>query len=144
MKYNRYATPKPTGRHYTDQEQELAQEIEKLRASKKRAEKGMSDAQSHYQQISKKFKNKPVTPEPPHFVRGNTHPDPVEYRRLLNQAAKHRADTGQDEKIKQNFRVDEWDTRILNAHLCLCQRIDTLKELIQKNDRASKVNQKRG
>lgn len=133
-------TPKPTNRDYTDDEIELVNEIQRLDAEYHRAERALDDAYSHYRQVSNKYKHKPITPEPPFFVRGNTHPDPKEYRRLLRQAAKHREDTGQEEKIRHGNLIDQKDMESHRAHMNRDQRIDMLRDLIQENDRLLKSN----
>ena len=137
MKSN-YDIPKPTDRDYTDDEKELLKEIQRFSTERHRAEKALDNSYSHYRQVCNKYKNKPITPEPPFFVRGNTHPDPEEYRRLLHQAAKHREDTGQEEKIFHINLIDQRDMEAHRAHMINAQRVDMLRELIKKNDRLLK------
>jgi|WetSurMetagenome_2_1015567.scaffolds.fasta_scaffold88152_1 hypothetical protein len=141
QKRNIYAVPKPVGRKYTEQEQELADEIEHYNAEFHRGERAEEDAYGHFRQISNKYRNKPVTPEPPFFVRGNTHPDPEEYKRLLRQEAQHDKETGREEILKHMSLMDQRDTETHRAHMNRAVRIDMLKELIKKNDRLFKADE---
>lgn len=136
-------TPKPKGRPYTPEERNLAEEIQHFDTEYHRADKAWKDAYAHYMQVCRKYKNKPITPEPPFFVRGNTHPDPVEYRKLLKQEKQHRADTGQDEKLAHIRIIDLKETERHRAGMCRDQRIEMLRDLIKKNDRSLKSTRKR-
>jgi hypothetical protein len=145
MKYNRYTTPKPHGRPYTDPEQKLAKEIDELREEKARAKRSMHDAQLHYNQSMKKYSRMPNYPKREFFVRGNTHPDPEAYKELVRKDKLYdaRVKPIQDELRALHNTIDNRDTDMMRAHLGMCSRIDILGNMIKKNDKILKEKRSR-
>lgn len=129
---DKYLTPKPIGRDYTEQELKLVEKIEKSRVERDRAKRIIKDAYSLYGQVQRKYEHKAITVKPAVFDKNTM--DLADYYKLTQQEERHRKDTGQDELLKHRNLISEKETAEHCAYLDLCNKIEMLKELIKNND----------